>query len=60
MGTTITLILFASACAWAILRTIGAERQRRLQDLRGTSPAPVAQQNPPAAPKPAPPLRKAA
>jgi hypothetical protein len=54
MGPTITLIAFAILCAWAILRTIGNERQRRLQDLQPTVPPPQP------APKQNPPLRKAA
>ena len=54
MGTNIILTVFAIICSWAILRTIGSERQRRLQNLR---PAPPPQQ-PSAAPTPS--FRKAA
>ena len=54
MGATITLVVFAILCAWAILRTLGNERQRRLQNLQASPPPPQ--------PTPAqhPPLRKAA
>jgi hypothetical protein len=49
MGITITLCAFALLATWAILRTLGGERQRRIQELIAS------RRPPPAAPPPAPP-----
>jgi hypothetical protein len=38
MKFAITLIPFTLLAAWAILRTIGGERERRLLELRKSSP----------------------
>jgi hypothetical protein len=41
-------------CGWAMLRTMGAERERRLQEQRHATPPPT----PPTAPTPLPPPSK--
>jgi hypothetical protein len=63
MAITITVCVFALIAAWAILRTLGAERQRRLDQLK-TSLQPAPPPSPIATPQKKeplpPPLRRKA
>jgi hypothetical protein len=46
-------IIGAVICAWAMLRVIGAERERRVRDMTYTLAAPPRTEPPAPAPKPA-------
>jgi hypothetical protein len=62
MEFAITLVPFILLATWAILRTIGGERERRLTELRNATPPakPAPETSRPPAAASQPPHRKAA